>query len=184
MVRRVSKLEQKRRLRGWWKYAPALGLFFAAVALDAYLSKEMRVIDYEQGRLKSVERQLRSELKTLNVEAAAYQNVGMLEEQSIVLGMVDAKPQQIIPVHFEGIEHLQPVIKEELLAQVEEVPAPDLRAFLPDSTSTVAAATLATTRSTPAAEQANDQFAAVAPVELDYGVVLDEEDPEVLLESL
>jgi cell division protein FtsB len=130
MVRRVSKIERRRRLLGWLKYLPALAIFFSAIFMEALLSKQMRQQDYEEGRLNTRMRELEQELETVMADASAFQNVDMLEERSILLGMVDSGPEQVVRIVVDGIEIPEPVMHEEVLAQVEPVQTPDLQEVL------------------------------------------------------
>jgi len=131
MVRRISRQEQRRRLLSWAKYAPAMVVFFGALWMEAYVANQLRQHDYLQNELSRDRSALEDQLIEIQVQAARFQNVDLLADQAMVLGMVEARPNQIEHITAPGYEPVSPESRSgEILARVRSWDTPQAREAL------------------------------------------------------
>jgi len=182
-VRRISRQEQRRRLLGSLKYVPALAVVFGALLVEAHISNQLRTHDYEQNDLNRAISALEAELVEIQVRAAQFQNVDMLNEQAMVLGMVDARPEQFVHITAPGYEPVLPENRSgEVLARVRPWDSlqnrDQLRGPLQDTADAVVAGEEFVASAAPAPVQAAEEKVPYNQLDL-----LDE-DPRFLLGTL
>ncbi len=115
-MRRISRIERRRLLTGWIKWALLPALPFCVLFFDAWLNIQVRYKDYELNQLNVERRQLNEELDMARTREASLSGVDHLTVMAEKLALSPPRSQPFTTIAYREVPRRIPVMN---LAQVQ-----------------------------------------------------------------
>ncbi|MCK5862748.1 MAG: hypothetical protein KAH38_09700 [Candidatus Hydrogenedentes bacterium] len=105
-----NRIERRRLLCGWWKWALLPVLLFSVFFFDAWLNIQNRYKDYELSRLSVIRRKLNVEWDVIRAEEARISGIKNLSEMAVTLQLESPEPHQFRTIICRDLSRCMPVM--------------------------------------------------------------------------